>query len=209
MADSTRRRPPSNPTTGRITGSTQTRQRLAYQHGQQGAPQAGQGQQPGPQRTPRTYATQQGSQAASRSYNTVVLGKGTSGSTRTYHRIVLAEFVIAVVLVGLSPVLTPRKGTKPEAAAAGAAVTLAGPLVRLTAVCVVFFVLALMATGAKAGRVAAAFGALVVLGVLLNATDEIGLLAKALTGGQAPTAPASANASPAGATPPPAGVTAA
>jgi hypothetical protein len=121
-----------------------------------------------------------GQRAGGQAYQTVVAGQGLGRQTRTYHRIVLAEFMVCVVLVGMSPVLTPRKsGTQADETAA--AFSLAGPVVRLTAVSVVFFVLALMATGPRAGKVAAAFGALVVLGVLLNATDELAVLAKALT----------------------------
>lgn len=97
----------------------------------------------------------------------------------TWHRVVLAEFAATVLIVGASPILTVRNAS--QGAAAGEAVSLAGPLVRLTAVCLLFFVLALMAGGRKAGKVAAAFGALVLLGALLNATDELTLLGKALT----------------------------
>lgn len=116
----------------------------------------------------------------------------------TWHRVVLAEFVIAIVIVGASPVLTPRPGTTAAGDVAGAAVSLAGPLVRLTAVCVLFFALALMSTGAKAGKVAAAFGALVDLGALLNATDEIKLLAQALTPARTTITAAEAQAAKAG-----------
>jgi preprotein translocase subunit SecG len=132
----------------------------------------------------KTTYRQQVQQTGRGTYQTVVTGRGTSG--RTYHRIVLAEFMVCVVLVGMSPVLTAR-GSGAGAAAqdagnAAAELSLAAPLVRLTAVCIVFFVLALMATGNQAGKVAAAFGGLVVLGTLLNATDELSVLAKSLTG---------------------------
>lgn len=119
---------------------------------------------------------------ASQTYQKVVAGKGLAGQTLTWHRLVLAEFVSCIVIVGASPILTPRNPNRTDPQP----VSLAGPLVRLTAVCVLFFVLALMATGPKAGKVAAAFGLLVVLGALLNATDEISILGKALmvSGGQ-------------------------
>lgn len=99
--------------------------------------------------------------------------------SRTYHRVVLAEFVAAVVLVGASPILTPRTKKSGGKVVVDAAFSLAGPLVRLTAVCISFFVLALMASGEKTGKIAAAFGALIVLGCLLNATDMLTVLAKA------------------------------
>lgn len=108
---------------------------------------------------------------------------------KTYHRIILAEFAACIVLVGAAPVLTPRTKASGDTVIADAAVSLAGPLVRLTAVCVLFFVLALMASGERAGKVAAAFGGLVTLGALLNATDMITALGKVFTG-QAATVPA-------------------
>jgi hypothetical protein len=108
---------------------------------------------------------------------------------KTYHRIILAEFVTCVVLISAVPVLSPRK-----ASAAGDALSLAAPLVRLTAVCVVFFVLALMGAGQKSGRAAAAFGGLVTLGTLLNATDTVTALAAAFTARPAAAAAAAAPA---------------
>ena len=45
----------------------------------------------------------------------------------------------------------------------------AGILVRMTAASILFFVLALMANGPRAGRIAAAFGGLVTVGTALNA----------------------------------------
>jgi hypothetical protein len=115
---------------------------------------------------------------------------------KTYHRIVLAEFAVCIVLIAASPVLTPRTKASGATVAVDATASLAGPLVRLTAVCVVFFVLALMATGPKAGKVAAAFGGLVVAGTALNATDMFTALGHAFTG----TASASSWAAPGAAT---------
>lgn len=110
--------------------------------------------------------------------------------SRTYHRIILAEFVVCVVLIAASPVLGPR----PQGSTAAGPVSLAAPLVRLTAVCVVFFVLALMGAGARSGKAAAAFGGLVTLGTLLNATPVITGLTAAFTGTPAGGAPADAEA---------------
>lgn len=110
-----------------------------------------------------------------------------SPPSRTYHRIILAEFVTCVVLVSAVPVLAPRKP-----GAADEALSLSAPLVRLTAVCIVFFVLALMGSGDKAGKAAAAFGGLITLGALLNATDTVTGLAMAFAG--TPRAPADAEA---------------
>jgi hypothetical protein len=114
--------------------------------------------------------------------------------SKTYHRIILAEFVTCVVLISAVPFLTPRKAGAP---AGSEAVSLAAPLVRLTAVCILFFVLALMGSGQKSGKAAAAFGGLVTLGTLLNATDTITTLAAAFTA--KPAAAAAAPAAPTGA----------
>jgi hypothetical protein len=102
---------------------------------------------------------------------TARLPRGGGLPPKTYHRAVLAEFVACVVLVGASPVLTPRTKAKGSQQVVDTTVSFAAPLVRLTAVCIVFFVLALMASGPRSGKIAAAFGGLVLLGTLLNATD--------------------------------------
>lgn len=89
-----------------------------------------------------------------------------------YRRILLAEFMACVVLVGVAPFLTPRKKDQsPQDAAASMSLT--QPMARLTAVCVVFFILSLLSTGQKSGKITAAFGALVTMGTLINATDAI------------------------------------
>jgi len=90
-----------------------------------------------------------------------------------------------VILIALVPVLTPAGASRQEITGdlsqGLSGVTnphsLARPLVRLTAASVLFLILGLMSTGAKAGKVAAAFGGLVVAGVLFNATNEISTLA--------------------------------
>jgi hypothetical protein len=106
--------------------------------------------------------------------------------SRTYHRIVLAEFLATVLVIGASPLVVPAKQTaEGDIAAAIATVSLAGPLVRLTAVCVIFFILALMASGEKSGKVAAAFGGLILAGAVINATDLWTALGHALGAGAA------------------------
>jgi hypothetical protein len=113
----------------------------------------------------------------------------------SYHRVVIAEFIVCVLLVGASPFLTPRtdksKSAAEEATAALSAVSLAGPLVRLTALCIVFFSLALLSTGQKTGKIAAALGALVTLGVLLNATDMFTAISQAFGPAKQASSPAS------------------
>ncbi len=106
-----------------------------------------------------------------------------------YHRIVIAEFVATVIIIAMAPFLIPRDKSsadpEEEAAAAVRNLKLSRPLVRLTAVCIVFFILALSANGQRSGRVAAAAGALVMLGAMLNATETWAALGQAFAGAQA------------------------
>jgi hypothetical protein len=96
--------------------------------------------------------------------------------TRTaYQRIVIAEFIATLIIIAAAPILVPRdsKSDTPDAEAAKAvkSLSLSRPLLRMSAACILFFALALMANGERAGRVAAAGGGLVTLGAFLNATD--------------------------------------
>lgn len=97
--------------------------------------------------------------------------------SKTYHRIVLAEFIATVLIIAAGPIVVPQKSS---AGSDAVSVTFAGPLVRLTAVCVLFFILALMATGERSGKVAAAFGGLVLTGAAVNAGDMWSALASAV-----------------------------
>ncbi len=118
---------------------------------------------------------------------TVILNDG------RYRRIILAEFVACVVIVGATPFMTPRaKDQSPEQAAK--ALALSAPMTRLTAVCVVFFVLALLAGGARTGKIAAAFGGLVTVGALVNATDMLKGLSAVFTSGASTQSPTPAPA---------------
>ena len=98
-----------------------------------------------------------------------------------YRRIVLAEFLAVVLLIGVGPMVKPRPaGQTPEQS--GNAADLAAPLVRLTAACALFFILALAASGPRSGRLAAGFGGLVLAGTLLNATTTLQGLTLVFTG---------------------------
>lgn len=115
-------------------------------------------------------------------------------SSGTWHRIVIAEFIATVLIIVAVPFLVPRTSSsgspEEEAAAAVKTLALSRPLVRLTAVCIVFFLLALSANGERSGRVAAAGGALVMLGTLYNATEAITALGQMFTGAARPPAAA-------------------
>ncbi|HEY6275598.1 MAG TPA: hypothetical protein VIX86_04630 [Streptosporangiaceae bacterium] len=96
----------------------------------------------------------------------------------------MAEFIISVVLIGMSPVLTPAGKTDAQGNPVNlGGASLAKPLVRLTAVSALFLVLALLSTGAKTGKVAAWFGGLVVLGVGFNAAGELEAISGYFGGG--------------------------
>lgn len=97
---------------------------------------------------------------------------GPAADTGAYHRWVIAEFAIAVVVIGASPLLRPGGPIGKGNAGKVEEGSLAGPLIRLTAVCILFFVLALMANGPRSGKIAAAFGALVDLGIIFNSLPE-------------------------------------
>lgn len=94
--------------------------------------------------------------------------KGTAGS---YHRMILAEFVLCLLLAVLGGILNPRKSKD-------GIISFVHVLVQLTAICLLFFILALLSSGERVGKVAAAFGGLVTLGVLLNSTPAIKAIGK-------------------------------
>lgn len=94
-----------------------------------------------------------------------------------YTKVVAAEYAAAVVLLGAAPLVPNDKNS--------GIVRAVEPLARITALSVVFFVLALLSAGKTAGRIAGAFGGLVLLGVVFNARDFITSVAGALSGGSA------------------------
>jgi hypothetical protein len=110
-----------------------------------------------------------------------------------YHRIVIAEYLATVLIIAVSPFLVPRDATSgppdAEAEAITRTVSVARPLVRLTAASLLFFLLALMASGERAGRAAAAGGGLVMLGAMLNATGSWKAAGQAFAGAQTPGVP--------------------
>lgn len=99
---------------------------------------------------------------------TAAAGKG-SGA----HRIVIAEFIACVVLIGMSPLLT-RQSTNGH-------LYVANDFLRMSGVCLLFFILALLSNSPQMSRFAAAFGGLVTLGALYNASAAITALAELFT----------------------------
>jgi hypothetical protein len=86
-----------------------------------------------------------------------------------YTRWVMVEFIVCLLVVASKPFLAPRKGQDVSPATK----SLAMPVVRLTAVCLIYFVLALLANGPRTGKIAAAFGGLVMVGTIMNASDSM------------------------------------
>lgn len=91
---------------------------------------------------------------------------GLKGGSGAAHKVVIAEFVLCVVLIGIAPILV--RPPAPDGSGREH-VYLANDFVRLTATCLLFFVLALLANQPRSARFAAAFGGLVVLGAAFNA----------------------------------------
>jgi hypothetical protein len=93
--------------------------------------------------------------------------------SHSYQPVVLAEFVVAVVIVATGPI---AKGGSPEAQAKGSPSPYSvNTLKQLVAIGGVYFVLAILASSRRAGRYAAWFGGLVlvVLGLAELASGEL------------------------------------
>ncbi len=83
--------------------------------------------------------------------------------SHSYQPVILAEFLVAVVVVSVSPL---AKGGTPEAQAKGSPSPYSvNTLKQLVAIGGVYFVLALLASSRRAGRMSAWFGGLVLLGL--------------------------------------------
>lgn len=121
-----------------------------------------------------------------------------------YTGVIAGEFVVAAIMVAVNSVLSsvnsPAKSTTSDAIVNPSA-TVDG-MIQFTAVCAVFFVLSLLASGRKAGRVAAAFGGLVVAGIAVNAAPTWQTLFLVFTGTQEGNPPKGLDFTPA---PPPQG----
>jgi hypothetical protein len=107
---------------------------------------------------------------------------------RQYQPVILAEFLVAVLLVTLSPIAgvssTPASGSGPSPYHVN-------DLKQLVAVGAAYFVLALVASGNR-GRLAAWFGGLLVIGIAISKVPGGGLKAIFAMVGQGPAPPAQA-----------------
>lgn len=100
-------------------------------------------------------------------------GPSITGPAKTYHRWVMAEFIGCIALTGLTPLITQPKDAEGNDVNNTDAMFGAEALIRLTALCVVFFILALLANHEKSGKFAAAFGGLILAGLLINTDPTI------------------------------------
>ena len=89
------------------------------------------------------------------------------------HKLVIAEFILCVVMIGLTPILM----RKPD----NGHLYVPNDFVRLTAVCLLFFALALLSNSPRSSKFAAAFGGLVTLGVIFNASGSIKVVGSIFT----------------------------
>lgn len=95
----------------------------------------------------------------------------TPGTHTGARRILVAEFVISTLIVGLSP-LTDKHKTDPPAAY----------VKRVTALALLYVGLGLASTGGRgASKIAAAFGGLVTLALLVSARDVFTVIAQRFT----------------------------
>ena len=104
------------------------------------------------------FATDKGTKAARGAARSADRARLPTGN-RQYQGAILAEFVIAVLVVSTGPIVNPPQDGKDSPSPYRV-----GHLKQLLAVGAVYFVLALLSSG-RHGRVAAWFGGLVLLGV--------------------------------------------
>ena len=92
-------------------------------------------------------------------------------------RLLVAEFALSVLLISITPVLMrrPRDGH----------LYVPNDFVRLSAVSLLFFVLALASNGPKSSKAAGLFGGLVTLGVLYNAAGSLQAIGAIFTNAKA------------------------
>ena len=112
---------------------------------------------------------------------------------RSYQPAILAEFLIAVLVVALVPIAKPREGK-------GLSPYSAGDMSRFMAIGAVYFILALMSSSPRLGRFAAWFGGLILLGIFFVETDQgnITPLFGIFTGGYAQSKESTAGSQPSG-----------
>jgi hypothetical protein len=105
-------------------------------------------------------------------------GSGKGGPAQARH-VLLGEFIACAVIIALSPLTDRHKSDTPAAL-----------IKRSTSIAVLFLFLALVSSGGpRSARVAAAFGALVTVALLVSERDLFAVIAKRVNAGQ-PVGPA-------------------
>ena len=112
-------------------------------------------------------APSKGAPAPFKRFKPALLTDAGGGARKT----IVAEFALCILLIGITPVVM-RKPDK------DGHLYVPNDIVRLSAVSLLFFVLALMANGPRSAKVAATFGALVTLGTTFNAARSIDAIGK-------------------------------
>lgn len=90
----------------------------------------------------------------------------------SYHRVVMAEYIGCMVLIATAPLVGSPKDQQGNDLDTNVALFGADALIRMTAVSVVFLILALMANHEKPGKFASAFGGLILVGLLVNTSPS-------------------------------------
>ena len=128
---------------------------------------------PGPGPAPRTAAPEAPAEPSDRSG---VIGTRGGGGGRSYQGVILAEFLVAVVVVSFLPLASgPTDGKQ------GPSPYRVNDMIQLVAIGAVYFVLALFSSGERSGRVVAWFGGLLTIGILIAKTSS-GQLSAAVSG---------------------------
>lgn len=96
---------------------------------------------------------------------------------RNYQGVILAEFLVAVLVVAFLPLASGR----PADDKGGPSPYRVNDMIQLVAIGAVYFVLALFSSGEKSGRIVAWFGGLLTLGILIAKTAS-GQLSAAVSG---------------------------
>jgi hypothetical protein len=104
-------------------------------------------------------------------------GGGSMGGGRNYQGVILAEFLVAVVVVAFLPLAS---GAPPDGKQ-GPSPYRVNDMIQLVAIGAVYFILALFSSGERSGRVVAWFGGLLTLGILIAKVGS-GQLSAAVSG---------------------------
>jgi hypothetical protein len=104
-------------------------------------------------------------------------GGGSGGGGRTYQGAILAEFLVAVIVVAFLPLAAGQ----PDDGKQGPSPYRVTDMTQLVAIGAVYFILALFSSGERSGRIVAWFGGLLVLGILIAKVGS-GQLSAAVSG---------------------------